>query len=383
VPPAEAALVYANTRDPERRVRVGYLSPDFWSHPVARFIEPILMHHDRRTFEVWCYNAHEPADAVTLRLRGLAERWVDCAALTDEALAARIRADGIDVLVDLAGHTAGNRLLAVARRPAPVTATYLGYPTTTGIEAIRYRITDAHVDPADEPSNNVETPLRLPQSYYCYAEVEETREAAPLPAKLTGRVTFGCFNSSVKWSDEALRLWARVLEAIGGSTLLLKAKDLGKPAIAKRVLERFEQLGVDTRRIVLQGWEASRSDHFAVYDRVDIAVDTYPYNGATTTCEALSMGVPVVTLEGPTHASRMGASVLAAAGFPEWIAPTPERYVEICAALAGDLDGLQATRSSLRERLRASPLMDGARFTADLERLYREMWRSWCRGTNA
>jgi predicted O-linked N-acetylglucosamine transferase (SPINDLY family) len=196
-------------------------------------------------------------------------------------------------------------------------------------------------------------------------------------------VTFGCFNASRKWSDEALQLWAEVLARVDGAKLLLKSADFGKPAIVARVLERFAALGVDAERLVLHGWEPTRSLHFAIYDRVDIAVDTYPYNGATTSCEALWMGVPVVTLAGPTHASRMGASILTAAGHPEWIARTHEQYAQICGALAADLDALATLRAGLRARLAASPLMDGKRFAADLERRYREAWVAWCSGPAA
>jgi protein O-GlcNAc transferase len=378
--PLAGAPLHANSREPERRLRVAYLSPDFWEHPVARFIEPVLAHHDRGNFEVCCYYAHDHRDGVTARLRAKADRWIDCADLDDAALAERIQADGIDLLVDLAGHTQRNRLLAAARRPAPVIATYLGYPTTSGIESIGYRITDGHVDPPSEANMNVETPVRLPNSYYCYSEIE-SRVPGPLPARRNGYVTFGSFNTCTKWSEESLALWASVLAAVPESRLLLKARDLAKPQIVERVHERFAALGLDTGRLILKGWEPTRASHFAVYDSVDIAVDTYPYTGATTTCEALCGGVPVVTLEGPTHASRMGASILRAAGLAEWIADSPSRYAAKCAALAADLDALESTRRGLRERVFSSAVMDGARFTADLEREYREMWRAWCAST--
>lgn len=378
LPLAAAATVHPNARDPQRRLRVGYVSPDFWNHPVAQFIEPVLERHDRRAVEVWCYYSNTIQDPVTARLRKLGDRWIDCAALDDEALAARLRDDRIDVLVDLAGHTALNRLLALARSPAPVSATYLGYPTTTGIPAIGYRITDTVVDRPGDADCNVEAPLYLPHSYYCFGAPPEAAAPGPLPAKANGHVTFGCFNATIKWSDESLRLWAGVLAAVEGAKLLLKGKDLAKPEIAARVLARFSQVGVDTARLVLHGWAPTRAAHFAVYDRVDIALDTYPYNGATTSCEALWMGVPVVTLAGATHASRMGASILAAAGHEEWIARTHEDYVQACKALAADLGELAALRAGLRAQLAASPLMDAGSFAADLERLYREAWRTWC-----
>ncbi|MDB5904077.1 MAG: repeat-containing protein [Betaproteobacteria bacterium] len=377
-PLAGAHLPFSNTAEPSRRVRLAYLSSDLRDHPVGRFIEPVLAQHDHGAFEVWCYHADPIDDLVTTRLRSRVDRWINCANMDDEALANRIRADGIDVLVDLAGHTAGNRLLAVARHPAPVMATYLGYPTTSGIDAIGYRVTDVHVDPPGTNSYTVERAMRLPHSYYCYGGEDEVTGVTASPTSLNHRVTFGCFNACIKWSDASIELWARVLDAVTGSTLLLKAKGLDQAEVAERALQRFATHGVDTGRIELRGWEPTPARHLAIYREIDIALDTYPYNGATTTCEALWMGVPVVTLTGPTHASRMGASVLEAAGTPQWIARSPEQYVEICAALARDSDALQAARATLRARLHASPLMDAARFTADLECLYREMWRSWC-----
>lgn len=368
---------YANTVDPARRLRVGYVSADFWHHPVGKFIEPILEHHDRKAFEIVCYHSHRTADAMTARLRRHANEWVDCAALSDDELAKRIRADAIDVLVDLGGHTSGSRLLAFARRPAPVQATYLGYPTTTGLGAIDYRITDRTVDPADAEGFNVETAARLPHSYFCYAG-DTKREVAPLPARKLGVVTFGSFNACIKWSDETLTLWARVLNAVPRAGLVLKARDLANERIRARVFERFAAAGLAAERITLKGWEGKVADHLAAYDGIDIALDTLPYSGATTTCEALWMGVPVVTLKGATHASRMAASAIRAAGLPELVADSADRYVEICAMLAVDFDKLAALRAGLRERMRASPLMDAAAFTQTLETEYRRMWRAYC-----
>lgn len=368
---------HSNDPDPERRLRVGYVSPDLWEHPVGRFLEPLLEHHDAKQFEVICYHSHSTMDAVSERLRARADGWVECADLSDYALAARIRDDGIDILVDLAAHTAHNRTLAFALRPAPVQAIYLGYPTTTGLHSIDYRITDWTVDPPGSEAFNVEQPARLPHSYFCYVE-KKAPPLAALPASQHGSFTFGSFNACVKWSDATLALWARVLNAVPGARLFLKAKDLSRPGIGERVLDRFADLGVASDRIELQGWEPSTVDHFSAYNRVDIALDTYPYNGATTTCEALWMGVPVVTLKGATHASRMAASILAAAGLRELITESEDAYVETCTRLAGDLEKLAALRAGLRGRLRESPLTDAPGFTRELELEYRKMWRAWC-----
>ena len=368
---------YANTVDAGRRLRVGYVSADFWHHPVGKFIEPILEHHDRKAFEIVCYHSHRTADAVTERLRRHTDEWVDCVTLSDDALAKRIRADAIDVLVDLGGHTSSSRLLAFARKPAPVQATYLGYPTTTGLGTVDYRITDRTVDPDATDGLNVETPARLPHSYFCYAG-DTNREVAPLPARKLGVVTFGSFNACIKWSDETLTLWARVLNAVPRAGLVLKAKDLANERIRARVSERFAAAGLAAGRVTLKGWEGKVADHLAAYDEIDIALDTLPYSGATTTCEALWMGVPVVTLKGATHASRMAASAIRAAGYSELVADTAERYVDICTTLAADFDKLAELRAGLRKRMLASPLMDAAAFTKALEAEYRRMWRAYC-----
>lgn len=367
---------YSNTADPVRRLRVGYVSTDFWHHPVGRFMEPILELHDKKAFEIVCYHSHRTADAVTARLRRHTHGWIDCATWSDDELAKRIRADAVDVLVDLGGHTSGSRLLAFARKPAPVQATYLGYPTTTGLAAIDYRITDRTVDPVGAAALNAETPVRLPHSYFCYPGDADGELA--LSPRAQGVVTFGSFNACIKWSDETLALWARVMSAVPDAKLVLKAKDLSNARVRERVIERFAALGLEAGRITLLGWEARVASHLGAYEKIDVALDTFPYNGATTTCEALWMGVPVVTLQGATHASRMAASAIQAAGFPELIAESPDRYVEICTTLAADREKLAGLRAGLRARMRASPLMDAAGFTKALELEYRRLWRAYC-----
>ena len=360
-----------------RRLRIGYVSPDFRDHVVTRFLEPILERHDRAKFDVYCYYNHRQKDAVTDRLRELATRWFDCEDLSDAELADRIREDRIDILVDLAGHTAGNCLLAMAMKPAPVQATYLGYPNTTGLGAVDLRITDAYADPPGESDRfSAEQLVRLPGTYFCYRPNKTSPEVGPLPAFASGAVTFGCFNNFAKLSTQFQDAAARVLAEVPLSRLLLKARPLSFPHIAQAVRERFRRAGIDPARLELRGWEAGVKDHLAIYGAVDIALDSFPYNGATTTCEALWMGVPVVSIVGDRHAGRVGSSLLNAMGMGEYVAHDVEEYVAICARVAGDLSRLAELRRDLRDRMRRSPLMDEARVTRALEQAYLQAWES-------
>ncbi len=360
-----------------RRLRIGYLSPDFYSHVVSCFMLPALARQDREKFETFCYHSGSSRDAVTERMRALAGHWVDCAGQTDAQIAARIRADRIDILVDLAGHMAQQRLGVLALRPAPVQATYLGYPNTTGLSAVDWRITDARADPPGESDRlHVERLARLPRSFLCYRPGPETRAAAPLPAARAGYVTFGCFNNFQKLSGSFFDAAAQLLSAVPGSRLLLKAKPLRFASVQGRVAERFARAGIDASRLTLRAWEASVDDHLAAYDGVDIALDSFPYNGTTTTCEALWMGVPVVTLRGDRHASRVGASLLRSVGLDELIAEDAADYVRRAGALAVDRARLAGLRAGLRERLKGSPLMDEEGFVRELEAAYASMWQA-------
>jgi predicted O-linked N-acetylglucosamine transferase (SPINDLY family) len=358
-----------------RPLRVGYVSPDFRDHVVMRFLEPILANHDRAQFEVFCYHTHARKDSITQRLRGLVAHWADCEELEPAALAERIRADRIDILVDLAGHTAGNSLLAFALKPAPVQASYLGYPNTTGLGAVDFRITDAWADPPGESDRlSVERLERLPRTYFCYQPEPDSPPVGALPASESGVVTFGCFNNFAKLSGPFYEAAAAVLAAVPRSRLLLKGRPLSIAAVADGVRARFAQHGIEPQRLELRGWEPVIKSHLAIYGSVDIALDSFPYNGATTTCEALWMGVPVVTLSGDRHAARAAASLLHAVGQGDWVAHDVAAYVTICQRLASDLDGLAALRGALRGRMQGSPLMDGAALAQAMERSYREMW---------
>ncbi len=367
-----------------RRLRVGYVSPDFRFHVVSCFFEPILANHDRTRFEVFCDYTQRIDDEVTARLRTMAEHWLDCVHLSDDELAQRIREDGIDILVDLAGHTADNRLSVFALKPAPLQASFLGYPNTTGLTAIDYRITDARTDPPGESDRlSTEQLVRLPRTYFCYRPIDGCPDAGALPALANGRVTFGCFNNFAKLSDQFLEGAARVLSRVPGSRFLLKARPLSLADVAARVRKKFAEFGVDPERLDLRGWAPKVVNHLAIYDEVDIALDSFPYNGATTTCEALWMGVPVVSLFGDRHAARVGSSLLTAIGMDDLLAESVDGYVEIAVRLASDLGRLAELRAGLRDRLRASPLMDGAGLTRAIENNYLELWERKLREQSA
>lgn len=358
-----------------RRLRIGYVSPDFRNHVVSFFMEPVLARHDHTRFEIFCYHTHRQKDRVTEGLRPLADHWVDCEDLTDPQIAERIREDRIDILVDLSGHTADNRLLVFAEKPAPVQATYLGYPNTTGLATMDYRITDAVADPPGESDRlNTEHLMRLPGSHFCFRPGTDAPAVEALPAASAGFVTFGCFNHFAKISAPFLDTVARVLLAVPGSRFMLKGRPLSMPEVARNVRDRFERAGVDPARLELRGWEPTARGHLRIYGSIDIALDSFPYSGATTTCEALWMGVPVVTLGGNRHASRMCSSILATAGLGEWIAGDRDRYVALCASLSGDLARLAELRRGMRDLLQASPLMDEDGFDRKLEQCYIDMW---------
>jgi len=377
--PLPERVAYGNDRDPTRRLRIGYVSPDFRWHSVAFFIEPLFQEHDRASVEVFCYADVTRPDGVTGHLRGLVDHWVDSAWLSDNALAERIRHDGIDILVDLAGHTATNRLLVFAGKPAPIQVTWLGYPDTTGLAAMDYRLVDAVTDPpgaADAAAT--ETLLRLDGGFLCYGGVGGGPEPTDPPCLSTGIVTFGSFNNPAKLSGATYDAWAALLTRLPQARLLLKGSPFGDPDTRSLYLARFAERGVDAGRVELMPRLPAVDVHFSIYNQVDIALDPYPYNGTTTTCEALWMGVPVVTLRGDRHAGRVGASLLTQIGLTEFIADSVEDYVATTAALAQDPARLVALRRSLRPRIQASPLCDAGAFARKIEAAFRMMWRRWC-----
>jgi protein O-GlcNAc transferase len=384
---ASSGRPHLNEADPERRLRVGYLSPDFRRHSVAYFIEPVLAHHDRRAVEVFCYYSCPLRDQVTDRIAATADHWLVCTEMSHDSLAARIRDDGIDVLVDLAGHTIGNRAQTFVLKPAPIQIAYLGYPATTGLTTMDYRLTDALADP-DGASDAlfVEKPLRLSPAMTVYRRPSGNGgllgsagvEVTPAPALRNGYATFGCFNDVSKVSDSVVETWARLLAAVPNSRLLLKSRGLEDTARHAGLLVRFAKRGVDTARIKILGRIEEPESHLRLYGEVDVALDTFPYNGVTTSFEAMWMGVPFVTLAGTPLASRMGVSIATNVGHPEWIARTPDEYVAKACSLASELQGLNTLRLNLRQELEESPLMDARRFTGSLEAAYRDVWRRWC-----
>jgi predicted O-linked N-acetylglucosamine transferase (SPINDLY family) len=370
--------VHLNDRSLGRRLKVGYVSPDFRLHSVAHFLEPLFRSHDRDEVEVFCYSEVSAPDAVTERFKRLADRWTTTVGMSDDALTDGIRNDGIDILVDLAGHTSRNRLPVFARKPAPVQVTWLGYPNTTGLGTIDYRLVDAVTDPeGDADAFASEALVRLPGGFLCYGAREDAPTPGPAPCLTTGSVTFGSFNNIAKLSGATLDVWARLLTRLPTARLLLKGKPFIEAATRTICLDRLAERGVAADRIELVAWLPERA-HLALYDGIDIALDPFPYNGTTTTCEALWMGVPVVTLRGDRHAGRVGASLLAQVGLSDLIADSVEAYVATAAALAGDPLRLSELRHSLRPRMAASPLCDAPAFARKVEAAYRTMWQRWC-----
>jgi protein O-GlcNAc transferase len=368
-----------NSRDPGRRLKLGFVSPDFRTHSCAYFLLPLLTALDRTAFEVSCYSEVARPDEVTARFRGLADQWLDTVGLSDRELAQRIRDDGIDILIDLAGHTEGNRLPVFGMKPAPLQLNWLGYPNTTGVAAMDYRLTDGVADPVgDSDAYHTERLLRLPESFLCFQPLTPMPPVSPLPAAQNGFVTFGSMNNFSKVTPEVLALWAQLLREVPDSRLLLKAKQLEDADLRQRVLEQFREEGIAAERLTLLAALPSREDHFAQYHHLDIGLDPFPYNGTTTTCEALWMGVPVVTLAGQAHAGRVGASLLHNVGLDELVAGEPAQFLAIAKELAGDQQRLATLRGGLRADMSRSPLCDAEGFSRALAEALREAWRAWC-----
>lgn len=368
---------HANTSAPERRLRVGYVSPDFRAHAVAFFLEPILYHHDREQVEIFCYSDVAAPDWETAYLRILPHQWREAYGMSDARLDELIRKDQIDILLELAGHTAGNRLMTFVRKPAPVQVSYLGYPATTGLSAIDYRIVDAVTDPPSTPSACVEQLVRLEPVFCCYSPPKNAPRPKGPPCAQTGSVTFGSLHKLEKLNDEVLEVWCRILSAVSGSRLLIARNTLGGK-IEERVRSVCRGHGVDDARIVFRRIEAVRMQHLRLYDEIDIALDPFPWNGHTTACEALWMGTPVIALRGERHSERMVASVLGCLGLDELIASSIDDYQRLAVDLARDVGRLTDYRRRLRTRVFESSLCDGEAFTRGLEKAYRMMWRHWC-----
>jgi len=366
--------------DPDRRLRIGYVSPDFHRHSVAYFIEPVIASHDRDAVEVFCYSHSAIADDVTERLKTHADGWRNIYFTSDDETAAMIRSDRIDILVDLAGHTGGNRLTVFARKPAPLQVSYLGYPDTTGLPQMDYRLTDEWTDPPGAADRfAVEALIRLPRGFLCYRPSDEAPPVDIPPSKRSGYVTFGSFNLRAKMTPQVFRVWADILAAVPDSRLIIKSRTLIDKDIRNDIEQIFMSLGIVSGRVHCVSYVPSLRDHLALYNQVDIGLDTFPYHGTTTTCEALWMGVPVIALAGEHHVSRVGVSLLHAVGLDEFVTSSDQDYVACAVALAHDKTRREMLRHDLRQRMTASPLMDAVGFTRGLEKAYRDMWKSYCR----
>lgn len=375
---ASFAAPHNNNRATDRRLRVGFVSPDIRDHPVIHFLMPFLENYDRNQIELFVYSQVADLDEWTEMASKHVDHWRSLVHVRDVEAATLIRSDQIDILVDLAGHTNGNRLLVFAHKPAPIQVTYLGYPDTSGLAAMDYRITDALADPPGMTENhNTEQLIRLPGCAWCYGAYSDIMPSKS-PAAMNKYITFGSFNNLAKVNDRMLRVWARILEAVPGSRLLLKAAGFRSMEARKRVREIFFlHSGIDEDRLDFRLPEEKHESHLALYGEMDIALDTFPYHGTTTTCEALWMGVPVVILEGKSHVSRVGVSLLTSIGLPEMVAVSEDEYVKIAVTLAGNVELLKSHRENLRGKLQNSRLLDGISFSRDLESVFRQMWKLW------
>jgi predicted O-linked N-acetylglucosamine transferase (SPINDLY family) len=375
-PLAGDLLPHANRRDPDRVLRLGLVSADFRRHPVGYFLVRPLESLPRAECRVYCYSTGFRSDPLTARIQAAADVWRPLPGMSDERLAQQIRDDQIDILFDLAGHTAHNRLLTFARKPAPIQITWMGYVGTTGLSAMDYILADRYEIPPQSEVYYCERVLRMPDGYVCYDPPADAPGVSPLPALEQGSVCFASFNNPAKITPQVIAVWAAILKRVPGSRLVLTFRGLDRPAVAERFLALFAAEGIEPSRVELSGW-STHLELLAQYQRVDLALDPWPYNGGLTTCEALWMGVPVVTCPGETFAGRHALAHLSNVGLTETIAADLAEYADLAVTLAGDLPRLAAIRSRLRSQMAAGPLCDGPRFAAQLMRLLRGVWKEW------
>jgi predicted O-linked N-acetylglucosamine transferase (SPINDLY family) len=378
---AAKSISFSNEQTSERRLRIGYVSPDFRRHSVAYFTEPVILKHNREQFEVFCYSNVKFPDETTFRIRQYTDVWRDISEKSDEDVIKLIRDDCIDILIDLAGHTNNNRILLFAHKCAPVQINWIGYPATTGFQNMDYKIVDHYTDPPGltEPFYS-EKLIRLPDCFLCYLPEKDSPAVGDLPARVSGYITFGSFNNFAKVSPLVIECWTNILKMIPGARLILKAQSFSDMSVRNYVKEIFTHNGISDERIEMLRWKVSKKEHLNLYNRIDVALDTFHYNGTTTTCEALWMGVPVITIAGDTHASRVGVSLLSNVGLPELVVKTPQEYVEITVNLANDIRRLEFLRRNLRDMMLHSPLTDSEHFVVNLEKSYRDIWDNWCAG---
>jgi len=364
-----------SARPASERLRIGYLSSDFRTHSVAHFILPVLQQHDREKFELYLYYNHGSRDSVTEKCEQLADRFFTVNQLSDTALHRTIREHRIDVLIELNGLSEYNRIAALCQRPAPVQISWIGYPNTTGLSVVDYRIVDAITDPPDTSASlSTETLIHMPRTFSVYQPADELPHPGPLPNLSRGFITFGSFNSMPKLNEALLQSWCRMLLNVDSSRILMKNIALDFPEPRRQILNLFEAHGVDPERVDLRGPTGSQLDHLRTISEVDISLDSFPYNGTTTTCDCLMMGVPVVTRAGQDHRSRVSASQLTALGLNDLIGQDEDSTIDIAVALAKDPQRLQALRTELPRQMRASALMDAKGFTRELEARLTEAW---------
>jgi protein O-GlcNAc transferase len=360
-------------RHSNKKLKVGYVSGDFRTHSVAYFFEPLLKAHNRSNLEIFCYYNHSQNDETNKRLQSLSDHWYNIEALNDEDAAKKIKQDGIDILIDLSGHSAYNRLGVFARKPAPIQATWLGYPNSTGVSTIDYRITDAITDPELKGKKHCsEKIIRLDQCFLCYQGPEFPESKKP-PSLSNGYITFGSFNNLSKINKTVIEAWANILKGVPESKLVLKSQQFKFPEVREILSKSFALKGINGNRIELKSHTATTEDHLNLYKEIDIALDTFPYNGTTTTCEALWMGVPVITLLGDRHISRVSASILTHAGLENLIADDKDNYIDLAISLAESSSQLIELRAGLRNQLKESQLTNSKLFAMSIERAFENM----------
>lgn len=368
---------WPNDRGADKRLKVGLVSGDLGAHPVGRFLQGILGKVDTAKLEIFAYsNRDKPDDSITRIIKRHVPHWRDVYGIADETLARMVRSDGIDILIDLAGHTGGNRLSLFAWKAAPIQVAWLGYFATTGVDAIDYILADRWVLPPEEESHFVEKPWRMPDAYYCYTPPVIPAKVAPLPALQTGHITFGCFNNLTKVSDAVIACWSEILLAVPDARLFLKAKQLRDEDFRASLLKKFADLGVAGERLTLEQ-DSRRKAYLTAFNQVDIALDPFPFPGGATTVEGLWMGVPVITLQGQRYIAHQGETILHAAGLDAWIARDIDDYVAKAVGFSKNIDGLARLRAGLRKQVLSSPIYDTRRFAINFEQALRGMWQAW------
>ncbi|MCG8373750.1 MAG: tetratricopeptide repeat protein [Balneolales bacterium] len=365
-------------RTPEKKLRVGFVSPDFKAHVVALFIQQLFKHYDKEHFEFIGYAEVEKPDNFTSTFMSLLDGWRSTIGVSDEEVYETIKGDQIDILIDLAGHTAGNRLKMMSMKPAPVQISYLGYINTTGVKEIDYRFCDAYVNPSETQNYYTEQLFPLPNSFTCYEPINPSPPVSETPALTNGYITFGCFNNTNKLSPATIKLWSELIQALPGSRLMLKSSHLNDEHTIERFKTQFLAHGVSERALIFEG-SSEIYEYLQCYSKIDIGLDPFPHNGGTTSHDMLWMGVPMITMEGDRYVSRFGVSILNNLGYPEWIALNEDEYIQKAMDLASDVRLLNNIRSGLRQEMEISPLCDGIEFTSNFENALKTLWNNFCK----